>query len=117
MTQGNTDLADKDAPQAAEGAPAPTIQVEVSNDGMTAFVRVPGPDSGTTFTLDNARQALTDAGVVEGINADRLGRIFSDEMFDERLAIAKGTPPLDGVDGIVQFLVDINHALKPKVDA
>jgi uncharacterized protein len=89
------------------------ISVKVATDGFEAFVL----DDGThaTVTEEGLRELLAAAGVVHGILDDSLKAVVQGEINGQPVVVARGTRPVNGKDGWVEYFFDHQRA-KPVED-
>ncbi|MCR5521253.1 MAG: FapA family protein [Lachnospiraceae bacterium] len=97
------------------------INTTVSDDQMTAYIYISSQtaESGTipaeSITQDDLRDFLSSRGIKAGIDKTVLQSILINKLFDRQHVIAKGQPPVNGIDGrfVLFFKTEIdNH---PKV--
>ncbi|NLB17226.1 MAG: DUF342 domain-containing protein [Syntrophomonadaceae bacterium] len=80
------------------------VKVFVSDDVMEAYVTVYGPkNQGRAVALQDLLQALKDAKVTEGIKQKGLNEAIRNENWGKPVLVAKGTPPIDGIDGRLEY--------------
>lgn len=77
------------------------VQVEITEDEMTASVSCTPSQSGAPATVDDVMQALAEAGVVFGIDPAAV-RQACDQRSGEPTPVAQGVPPQDGTDTIFE---------------
>lgn len=96
------------------------IKVSVTNKGLEAYINVPSPSSEQegvkALTIDDARNALQSAGVIEGIIETELERIFKESLFDRDILVARGIPAKDGEDSRLDYLFQADKESGPKED-
>ncbi|TAL39462.1 MAG: DUF342 domain-containing protein [Spirochaetes bacterium] len=86
-----------------------SLTVEVSEDEMKVFVHfVPPRFSGSHLEVDDVVSALKRAGVLSGIQEQRI-RDYLDQMdYSRPLLAAEGMPPRHGKDAFVDYKVRVN---------
>ncbi len=78
--------------------------IEISNDEMKAFITVSAPILTGRILEDHEIQSLIDeAGIVYGVNKDKIKEILEEEHFNAPILIAEGTPPVHGEAAIINF--------------
>ncbi len=80
------------------------IEVELSEDGMQALVRIPSEDAADPSRPERLRAALRDAGVSNGIDEDLLHRLESairEPCFFIEKVIARGREARPGLPGVL----------------
>ncbi|MFC1614009.1 FapA family protein [Gemmatimonadota bacterium] len=96
------------------------IKVDLRNDDTEAYVVVPPPcpeeSDSPPLTAHDIRQALGEAGVVNGIQEEALTKIFSECLFEQEVLAAKGTPVEDGKDGCVEYFFNNQQSFEGKED-
>jgi uncharacterized protein (DUF342 family) len=92
------------------------VQIEVAPDDMAAQVSLIPPLGGKPITIEDIRQALSDAGVVFGIDEAALFHAC-DVAQIEHWPIASGAQPQDGQDTGFDALLKLAADRAPKVDA
>ncbi|MFC1614008.1 FapA family protein [Gemmatimonadota bacterium] len=97
-----------------------TIKVDLRNDDSEAYVVVPAPypeeSDSPPLTAHDIRQALGEAGVVNGIQEEALTKIFSECLFEQEVLAAKGTPVEDGKDGCVEYFFNTQQSFEARED-
>lgn len=80
------------------------VNVEVSDDGYEAHMTVIAPSKGDEELAPSAiKDALESAKVEKGIRYDEIKRVMTDKVVGERVMIAEGKRPVQGVDGWIEF--------------
>jgi uncharacterized protein (DUF342 family) len=90
-----------------------TIKIDVVK--MTAKLTIIPPYGGAPVTLDQIKQALQEKGVVNGIMMNEIEAALKEGHAAERI-IAKGLPPVSGIDARFQSLIPQIRARKPQID-
>ncbi|MFP4241467.1 MAG: DUF342 domain-containing protein [Chitinispirillaceae bacterium] len=88
------------------------ISVRYSSDGMKVFALVPMKSSDASVAAVIAD--LNQYGIVHGIDSKAIEKIFTDELFDQYILVARGTPPKPGVPGRIELLVDTSRVGRPE---
>ncbi|MBW8827207.1 MAG: DUF342 domain-containing protein [Acidobacteria bacterium] len=89
------------------------VLVHIADDGMSASVQVVPPgDDAEPLVLEDLRVALAAVGVVEGIDEAKLAEVSLTMPNTE--VVAEGWEPVDGHDGHIEYLVDVNHEIRPE---
>ncbi len=88
-----------------------SISVKVSNDGLQATVTArDGEGSGRRISLDDIKQAIEEAGVTEGIDADALLEAAETLKRGERvenLVVARGRTAVNADANQIEYLVSV----------
>ena len=96
------------------------IKVSLRNNETEAFIKVPsliekGPPE-KPLTPEDARKAMSEAGVTTGIKEDVLKKIFDENLFDQEMLVAEAIPPEDGLDSEIEFYFKYKQKLEPSED-
>jgi len=93
-----------------------TVEVVVSEDKMAAFVILTPPEAGgSPPTLEAIVKALHSKGVVWGLNENRIRELVENPVYNAQIQVAEGVPAVNGKNGEVKFLFDINKERKPTI--
>ncbi len=92
--------------------PEPEIQVVVSRDRLEAFLQICVPKGARAVLIDEVLEAVKAAGVVFGVDSDAILKAV--ESLRAKVVIARGRPPVDGLDASIRYLVDIEAKGHPK---
>ncbi|NLX63466.1 MAG: DUF342 domain-containing protein [Clostridiaceae bacterium] len=93
-----------------------TVDVIVSDDKMAAYVILTPPEAGgSPPTQDAVVQALKSKGVVWGLDENRIKELVENPVYNVQIQVAAGVPPVNGKNGEVRFLFDINKERKPTI--
>ncbi len=94
--------------------PKPDIQLQISTDNMTAYLRVKPAYAGQMISYEQVLAYLQENGIVYGVCEDTIRDFCDNNKFFMEIECAQGTYPVDGVDGWVDFKFDTENGLKPK---
>ena len=93
----------------------PIVVVKLSNDYMTAsdtveppFFTNPWPDKAEILEF------LKQKGVVFGVDEETIKKLTELKLADEPVIVARGKPPINGNNALIELLIDPDQA--PKVD-
>lgn len=87
------------------------MSVEVTDDEMQAIVRISRPRySGKHMELDDILSALKGAGVVAGINENRINEYLDKMDYSYPLIAAEGIKPKHGRDAYIDYKVRIDKS-------
>jgi uncharacterized protein (DUF342 family) len=100
-------------PQKTE-EPQPTYELQIAKDRMRAYLRVRPAYAGQDITPEQIYDYLKENGVVYGLCDEAIRSFCSQKKFFIELVCAEGTPPVNGVDGWIDFKFDTNQDLKPR---
>ncbi|MDP8245444.1 MAG: FapA family protein [Candidatus Hinthialibacter antarcticus] len=93
-----------DSPDASilEGAVrALGVDVEISSDRMTAFLVQPKVLA-RYWSPETIAEAIAENGVAHGIDAKALETLFNKKLFDRRVKVARGKPPIAGKNAVIE---------------
>jgi hypothetical protein len=94
-----------------EGSEQIPASIEIEKDRMSAHLSIkPAVEAGRHIEEAELRKIIADAGVVYGLLEEEIARAVA-EQSAEQLLIAAGTPPEDGEDGYLEFLISKTHLL------
>ncbi|MEB3101137.1 FapA family protein [Ferviditalea candida] len=87
------------------------VSVNISNDKLHAFLRFVNPDEGLTVSLVELEKILEKNGIKHGVRYDVLAEIAKDPkaFYYSEIAVAAGTPPKDGADGMIRFQFNLDQ--------
>jgi len=95
------------------------IKVSLRSNETEAFITVPFLTEDALdmpLTLQDARKALTAAGVNTGIKEDVLKEIFENALFDQEILVAEARQPENGLDAKIEFFFEHKKEFIPKED-
>ena len=97
------------------------INVIMSDDGMAGYIMLEksetvegAPDEELHVTVEQLKQILADNRVVYGIKENSLQLIAVRPIYGIKVEVARGTDPIDGKDGYVNFFVKRDSEYKPE---
>ena len=94
----------KIAPPQNEHIYGEDISVLITGDEREAMARLLAPEpGGASITPENAKQMLSKAGVVHGIDDNELKILLEAKVYNRQVTVAKATEPIDGEDGKLIF--------------
>lgn len=93
-----------------------SIGVEVARDAMQALVSITPAQGGAPVTEEGLRQALADAGVVAGLDAQAIAQAVQAQA-PQPVIIARGVLPVNGDDAEFLELIAAAPDRAPRVDA
>ncbi len=73
--------------------------VKISNDHMSATIKISKPDYGEKYSLEYIIAILNVFRVKAGIDKQAIEGIVKNEIYDLEVVVAKGKPAVNGVDG------------------
>lgn len=91
------------------------IIVNTSPDLMKAYIRFKNLDDGYNFTKDEINEALRIRGVSYGFLEDVIDNLVISPVFDNNILVAEGLPPVNGVNGKVNYEFDTSVHSAPSI--
>ena len=91
------------------------IKSFISKDGLEASIYITPPENGgedCNFIL--LRKILSENNITHGVNSKILLDIANSPKYNEEIIVAKGTPPIHGIDGTFDIKFKTTTNLKPK---
>jgi uncharacterized protein (DUF342 family) len=92
---------------------AAQVGVRISEDALTAEIRILPPLGKPWPTVEELKATLKEYGVVHGIREDVLQRLVSSRIDGKWTEVATGTAPVEGKDAEFVYKVEL-HGAKPK---
>ncbi len=87
-----------------------TFVVRVADDKMSAAINVVSTaDKIRRYTIQELNRAIRQKGIVHGIDSEALMKMVSKQTFNRDVVFARGTPPVDGIDGAVEHLINMEE--------
>jgi len=80
----------------------------VRDDKMQASVQIDQKEA-RLWTPPRIQKFLENEEIVHGVDTRAIERIFEKRIFDQPVVIARGTKPVPGKNGYVEYTFDINH--------
>ncbi|MHB8170450.1 MAG: DUF342 domain-containing protein, partial [Thermincolia bacterium] len=84
-----------------------SLNVAISSDKMDVDLVVYPPKGGKEVTIEQAMAALTEAGVVYGINEEKVRKGIEMSHVSEKMKVANGLPVVNGVDAKIDYKFNI----------
>jgi len=84
-------------------------------DKLRGFIAVVSDSDGSFPTRSEIVKRLERHGVVYGLVEERIDTLAAERIVGKRVEIANGTPPRPGKAGVLEMLVDITGAGKPRI--
>ena len=85
------------------------LQINVSQDKLRAYLTLTSPGNG--FTLGDVKNALAAQNIISGVVEDKHIESFIKDWAgsDKRFKVAEGVYPVQGENGYIRFLFDVDH--------
>lgn len=97
----------------AEEKAKPVIRTTMDN--MEAYMYIPAPEDGETYTVPELMQALQDKGICAGIDEQKLEHMIAEQVYDHEQVVARGIKAIDGIDGYYEYNFNIKTDNKPAI--
>ncbi|MCR4430533.1 MAG: FapA family protein [Tepidanaerobacteraceae bacterium] len=88
-------------------------EVEISKDQMHASICIIPPKGGRMVDYGDILAELAKAGVIEGINHNKIKEILENGVFYSKVKIAEGKAPVNGQNAQIKYYFDIKKELRP----
>lgn len=96
---------------------APVIEVTASDDGMTGFIKlVRQSDNPAPVTIDQLMDALYTCKITYGIKESAIEKLAARPIYNIRIEVAKGQPPVYGQNGYVTYYVKRDSEYRPEIN-
>jgi uncharacterized protein len=93
------------------------VMLSTNGDGTEAYLKLVAVElNDEPLTKERVRGLLTDAGITHGLKDDTIDQLVASPVFNERVLIAAGEPPIPGQDAQLEYLFDTEVKRKPTVD-
>ncbi|MCR5271437.1 MAG: FapA family protein [Lachnospiraceae bacterium] len=91
--------------------------VSVSADKMTATISKKEPPVGVVFNITEGmvKDLLFAEGVKVNPDCDAIKYLIDGANYNEEVVVARGKAPIDGLDGIIDFKIDVNDTKKKPI--
>ncbi|RHF94727.1 DUF342 domain-containing protein [Roseburia sp. AM23-20] len=89
--------------------------VQITADGMEAYIMLVTPDDGGEYTVESLQKALDERGVKYGIDESALKKLADEKKYGLETLIARGTEAVDGKDGYYVYNFNCNFDKKPLI--
>ncbi|MDH3891283.1 MAG: FapA family protein [candidate division Zixibacteria bacterium] len=105
------------ASQAQSTATRRRIRVTITKDSMKVVIVISRPESEEpNITVEEVRNALTQAGVVYGIDEDVISESVTMAEYEKPIEVAKGQPPVKGSDSEFETFFQTENRFQPQED-
>ena len=91
--------------------------VDISSDGMQAFVEIDAAGSGKHPVREELLALLREAGVTHGLIETAIDRVCAEPAGEDRVLVAEGTPAVDGKPGWIEYVIGAKAAQDAGGDA
>ncbi len=90
--------------------------ISISQDSMTAYLRLPEPLKGQRYQPEDVLAALDSAGVKAGIDAEAILKMIDYGIYNRTMTVASGRAPQNGTDGYYEYKFQRKLDGKPKIN-
>lgn len=93
------------------------VEMSVDPNRTTAFLSFTRPENGgSDITMDKIRQALEENYISYGILEEDIEKAVEQKRYNENICAAKWTPPINGINGVVQYYFNKDKHIAPVED-
>lgn len=92
-----------------------SYEITVTKDRMEAYLTVIPPQGGKEVDLNEVLQQLELYNINNGIINETIESIAINKIYNEKILIAKGTPPINGKDAVLDYHFDISNERKVSI--
>jgi len=97
--------------------PITLIEVTASDDGMTGFIKLMKQGENTSpVTKEQLIEALQANRIIYGIKESSVEKLAARPIYNIKIEIAKGVPPVYGQDGTITFYVTRDSEYRPEIN-
>lgn len=91
------------------------VAITVSEDEMQAYLTLMPPAAGNDYTEQGILQEIQQAGIVYGLDREKVTAMLKAKKYNETICIARGKSPVDGIDGYFEFFFETQKRTGPKI--
>ncbi|MCL5019217.1 MAG: FapA family protein [Patescibacteria group bacterium] len=92
------------------------LRVRISSDHMQVYAALLPADGGKLLTFDDLISILEKNAVYFGVNIDQVQKMLAKRQYEVEFLVAQGTPPENGKDAELEFLIELNRKPTPRID-
>ena len=92
-----------------------SITVEISEDKMSATVRLAYPKMDEKYSVPEVINMLRKDRVVLGIKTDAIMEMINFGLYEEDIVVAEGKEPEPGIEGYYEFTLDMDKREEPDI--
>ncbi|QOX63935.1 DUF342 domain-containing protein [Anoxybacterium hadale] len=115
MNQVETSQNNLNEEEIPQSKPVTLIEASSSDDGMTGYIKMikqcPDPDP---VTQEQLMEALQMNKIIYGIKETSVEKLAARPIYNIRIEVAKGVPPVDGEDGQITYFVKRDSEYHPE---
>ena len=91
------------------------VIITISNDRMEAFIEfIPPVGDGNTVSHEDILALIDSNGVVYGVDNNIISELLQQKQYNTRIKFASGLLPANGIDGKIEYKVDLYLSQYPK---
>ncbi|MCL1789313.1 MAG: FapA family protein [Oscillospiraceae bacterium] len=91
--------------------------IQISEDRMTAYLVISAPtNGGAETTLENVMKEVGESSIAVEVDEKAISEAISSKNYGERVIIARGVQPINGINGIVEYHFETSGALSAKIN-
>ncbi|KNF08841.1 protein of unknown function DUF342 [Gottschalkia purinilytica] len=88
--------------------------IDISSDKMEAYITLTSPDGGKEINFAEGLTLIKET-IKIGLNIEEVEKVFKDKVYNQKIMIAHGMYPIDGVDGYVDYKFSMEKNIAPKI--
>lgn len=93
------------------------VKVTVSDDNMTAYVRVIPPfEGGRAMPKDEFEREFSSKGIIHGLDEAAIDKFCKERPYCTTIAIAHGTPVEQGADAKIEYFFNTDPKVRPTLN-
>ncbi len=90
-------------------------ELYIDSNKLHAYLTLTPPNGGEMINYEQVDNILKERNITYGILHENIQDTIDSPKFHERILIAEGDAPINGVDGQISYLFEINSSFKPKL--
>ena len=93
------------------------VELSIDPNHTTAFISFSRPENGgLDMTYEKIKAALDENFISYGIQEDDIKKALELKRYNENICAAKWTPPVDGINGVIQYYFNKDKHIAPVED-
>lgn len=92
-----------------------SYNIDITNDKMKAYITISENNDGEYITKENILNYLKKLNITYGIKYDVIENLQNKFRCNEKTIIAEGKMPIDGIDGKLDFIINLDYNISPKI--
>lgn len=103
----------KIAPRQEEVLLDSELNIDISNDGLSAFITLIPPSGGKELSIDEAFAKIHEI-IKYGLNVNQVKKIINENCYNSKTLVAEGEKPVNGEDGYIKYFFPIKIDTTPR---